>query len=153
MKAAALGKHIFIEGVIVDTEMNPVEDVTVELWQANASGRYHHPHDKNPAPLDPNFQGWAIVPSGMNGDFRFKTVCPGAYPVDEGWIRPPHIHFKISKRGYEELTTQMYFPGNELNEIDRLLQKKDELEQAAMVSTKSKEAPETYQFRIVIQKV
>jgi len=77
----ALGKHIVIHGSVVDTQGNPVEGATVDLWQANAAGKYAHPHDSNPAPIDENFQGWAIVPSGVNGDFRFKTVMPGIYPV------------------------------------------------------------------------
>jgi protocatechuate 3,4-dioxygenase, beta subunit len=149
----ASGKHIYIAGLVVDTESNPVEDATVDLWQANAAGRYRHPHDKNPAPIDQNFQGWAMVPSGAKGEFRFKTVYPGAYPVGDGWIRPPHIHFKVSKRGYVELVTQMYFPGHELNKADRLLQAKGMEEQAAMIATAISDAPETYQFRIVIQKV
>ncbi len=150
---SAAGNHIYVEGIVVDTAMNPVEDVTIELWQANAAGRYRHPHDTNPAPIDPHFQGWAIVPSGAKGDFRFKTVLPGAYAVSGRWLRPPHIHFKVSKRGYEELVTQMYFPGNELNEVDRLLQRKTQEEQSAMISAKIKDAPETYQYRIVIQPV
>jgi len=109
-EAEALGKHIIIQGSIFDTEGNPVEGATVDLWQANADGKYAHPHDSNPAPIDENFQGWAIVPSGVNGEFRFKTVLPGVYNVGGGWSRPPHIHFKVSKKGYIELVTQMYFP-------------------------------------------
>lgn len=149
----AKGRQIYIEGKVCDTEMTPLEDVTVELWQANAAGRYNHPHDSNPAPLDPNFQGWAIVPSGVNGGFRFKTVFPGAYAVSNRWTRPPHIHFKVTKRGYEELITQMYFPGHKLNEVDGLLKRKSPSEQNAMISVKTNENPETYQYQIVIQKV
>lgn len=152
MSGLAAGKHIFIKGVVIDTDSNPIEDVTVDLWQANAAGRYRHPHDPNTAPLDPNFQGWAIVPSGVKGEFRFKTVFPGTYPAAEGWTRPPHIHFKVSKRGYVELVTQMYFPGHPLNEKDLLLQRKTAAEQPTMIATQSSEAPETYQFRIVLQK-
>ncbi len=152
VKGVASGKPVFIEGLVVDTSSNPVEDVTIDLWQANAAGRYRHPHDTNPTPLDPHFQGWAIVPSGVKGEFRFKTVLPGAYPASREWIRPPHIHFKVSKKGYVELITQMYFPGHELNETDLLLQRKNKQDQELMISTRIKEDPETYQFRIVIQK-
>ena len=85
------------------------------IQQANAAGRYNHPRDPNKAELDHNFQGWAIVPSGEEGDFKFKTIKPGIYPVGGGWKRPPHIHFKVSYQGFQTLTTQMYFPGEELN--------------------------------------
>lgn len=93
----SLGKHIFIRGGVFDTAGNPVESATVDLWQAKAAGRYSHPHNTNPVPLDDNFQGWAIVPSGKDGGFRFKAVLPGPYPVGAGWSRPPHIHFKVTK--------------------------------------------------------
>jgi len=110
-KGSAKGRHIFISGQVLDTDGEPVEDASVDLWQANAAGRYRHPHDPNTAPLDENFQGWAIVPSGKDGGFRFKTVFPGTYPASRDWTRPPHIHFKVSNRGFVELITQMYFPG------------------------------------------
>ena len=121
---SASGQVISIEGLVVDTTGKPLEDASIELWQANAVGRYSHPHDRNTAPLDANFQGWAIVPSGKGGTFRFKTIMPGSYPAARNWDRPPHIHFKVSKLGYVELITQMYFPEHPLNEKDRLLQRK-----------------------------
>jgi protocatechuate 3,4-dioxygenase beta subunit len=151
--AESLGKHIFIHGSVFDTVGNPVEGATVDLWQANAVGRYSHPHDPNPAPIDDNFQGWAIVPSGEDGGFRFKTVLPGPYPVGGGWSRPPHIHFKVTKRGYVELVTQMYFPEQTLNQVDRLLQRKSEEEQKLMTAKRSADRPDTFNFRIVIEKV
>jgi protocatechuate 3,4-dioxygenase beta subunit len=147
----ASGDPIFIEGMVVDTDSKPLADVTVDLWQANAVGRYRHPHDPNSAPLDPNFQGWAIVPSGKEGQFRFKTVMPGSYPASADWIRPPHIHFKVSKRGYVELITQMYFPDHELNKKDLLLQRKGKEDQELMVATLIKKEPATYQFKIILQ--
>lgn len=80
----AKGREILIVGKVIDTQGRPVEDATVDLWQANADGRYRHPHDQNPAALDENFQGWAIVPSGKDGGFQLKTVFPGTYPATEG---------------------------------------------------------------------
>lgn len=148
----AKGTPIIIEGRVVDETGEPIEDATVDLWQANTFGRYRHPHDPNDAPLDPAFQGWAIVPSGKDGSFRFKTVFPGTYPAAEGWTRPPHIHYKVSKRGYVELVTQMYFPGHELNEKDLLIRRKTRKEQALMVANQVGEDPETYRFRIVLAK-
>jgi len=151
-EGVAMGEHIFIVGTVVDTEGNPVEDATVDLWQANAAGRYRHPHDQNPAPLDENFQGWAIVPSGKEGGFRFKTILPGAYPISETSKRTPHIHFKVSKRGYVELTTQMYFPGQELNASDGILKRHSKEEQELLIARQDKERPDTYHHRIVLQK-
>lgn len=150
--AEALGEHITIHGSIFDTEGNPVEDATVDLWQANAAGRYSHPHDSNPAPADDNFQGWAIVQSGQQGGFRFKSVLPGIYPVGGGWSRPPHVHFKVTKKGYIELITQMYFPGHALNRVDRLLQRKSKVEQRLMIAEKSTDKPNTFYYRIIIEK-
>jgi protocatechuate 3,4-dioxygenase, beta subunit len=103
MSGLAAGKHIFIEGVVVDTDSNPIEDVTVDLWQANAAGRYRHPHDPNTAPLDPNFQGWAIVPSGVKGEFRFKTVFPGTYPL----LKVGHAHHTFISRSQSEATLSL----------------------------------------------
>lgn len=149
----AKGRHIIISGQVYDTHGTPVEGATVDLWQANAAGRYRHPHDPNPAPKDDNFQGWAIVPSGKDGGFRFKTVFPGTYPAADGWVRPPHIHFKVTKLGYVELITQMYFPGHELNQEDLLLQRKSPEEQKLMIAEKISDAPESYHYKIVLQKV
>ena len=151
-EGVAKGEQIHIVGTVVDTEGNPVEDATVDLWQANAAGRYAHPHDKNPAPLDENFQGWAIVPSGKEGGFKFKTIKPGAYPASKKWMRPPHIHFKVSKRGYVELTTQMYFPGEKLNETDGILQRHPKEEQELVIAKQDEDQADTLHFRIVLQK-
>jgi len=130
--------------------LQPLEDASVDIWQANSAGRYRHPHDKNPAPLDANFQGWAIVQSGKQGAFRFKTIMPGEYPASSSWTRPPHIHFKISKTGYIELVTQMYFPDNKFNETDLLLQRKPLKERPLMIAHKINDEPETYEYNIVL---
>lgn len=118
----AAGDVVHVSGQILDPECRPVEGALVEVWQANSHGRYDHERDaSNPRPLDPNFQGWARLTTGPDGRFAFKTVKPGSYPADDsGWIRPPHIHFKVSRRGYHEMVTQMYFEGEPLNERDQL---------------------------------
>ena len=151
-EGTAKGKVIHIVGTVVDTEAKAVEDATVDMWQANAAGRYAHPHDKNPAPLDDNFQGWAIVPSGKDGGFKFKTIMPGAYPISKRSKRTPHIHFKVSKRGYVELTTQMYFPDQQLNSTDGILNRHSKEEQEQLISKPDTKKPDTFHFRIVLQK-
>ena len=149
----ALGKHVNIVGSVFDSVGQPVENAIVDLWQANAAGKYSHPNDPNPAPTDQNFQGWAIVPSGKDGEFKFKTVLPGAYPAADGWMRPPHIHFKVTKEGYVDLVTQMYFPEHLLNEVDLLLQRKSQEEQKLMIAEKISSNPDSYYYRIVIEKI
>lgn len=120
---AAQGEVVIVEGIVRDQHCRPVQGALVEIWQACRTGRYDHPSDPNTAELDPDFQYWGKAISDANGFYRFRTIIPGAYPADTGWIRPPHIHYKISKRGYMELITQMYFSGNSLNSRDRILQR------------------------------
>jgi len=145
----AKGDIIWITGKILDTDGNTIEDATVELWQANQNGRYNHPHETNTAPLDPNFQGWAIVPSGKNGEFKFKSIMPGAYPISKTVTRPPHIHFKVSKFGYKALTTQMYFEGNPLNKKDNLLARAGE-HSDMLIAKKDPKNKGHYIFEIVL---
>ena len=149
----AQGEVVMIQGHVLDTTGQPIENATVDIWQANAAGRYNHPHDENPAPLDPNFQGWAIVQSGQQGGFKFKTIVPGAYPVSAQWKRPPHIHFKVSKAGYQEVVTQMYFPGHELNQVDKLLQGKSLDEQKMMTAQPDASDSDTLIYNIILQAV
>lgn len=118
----ALGSIIYLTGVVKDQHCAPVANAVVEIWQACETGRYNHPGDtENPQPLDPNFQYWGIALSNADGAYSFKTIMPGHYPAGTNWIRPPHIHFKVHKRGIRELITQMYFVGNQYNEGDLIL--------------------------------
>lgn len=117
----ALGEKIYIFGRIVDQNCDPVSGAIVEIWQAAASGRYNHPGDTSGLALDPDFQYWGRVLTDDDGRYLFKTIIPGDYPASSTWRRPPHIHYKVQKRGYRELTTQMYFGGNALNDSDLIL--------------------------------
>ncbi|MBA3755403.1 MAG: protocatechuate 3,4-dioxygenase [Nitrosomonas sp.] len=149
---AAQGQHIIVNGQVTDVAGNPVENALLDIWQADANGRYRHPRDSNTAKLDENFQGWAIIRSDNNGLFRFKTVIPGAYPASRTWIRPPHIHFRISKPGYRALTTQMYFPDEALNKTDLLLSDKSATERSAMIAGKTDQQGNLpiYEYNIVL---
>jgi protocatechuate 3,4-dioxygenase beta subunit len=151
LEGSARGRIISVAGRVLDAAGKPVEDATVDLWQANAAGRYRHPDESSDNPLDPNFQGWAIVPSGRDGGFRFKTVYPGSYG-GLAWRRTPHIHFKIGKPGYRALTTQMYFPEEPLNEKDFLYRDRSEAEQKLLTAMAPAEEPDTYLWNIVLQK-
>jgi protocatechuate 3,4-dioxygenase, beta subunit len=117
----AMGQVIHVMGRVFNAEGQPVRGARVELWQANAQGRYTHPSDTNPAPLDPNFEGFAVQNSDGEGRYRFKTIKPGAYPATGTWMRPPHLHFEITGK-VNRVITQMYFPGEPLNDKDILLQ-------------------------------
>ncbi|MGI9263920.1 MAG: protocatechuate 3,4-dioxygenase [Gammaproteobacteria bacterium] len=155
--ARAKGKVILVRGIILDEDRKPVSGALIDVWQANVHGRYDHEDDTNPAPLDPNFQSWAKMVTGDDGAYEFKTIMPGAYKVDGVWSRPPHIHFKIARRGYHELTTQMYFAGEKLNDTDQILQALPKDEQALLVvnfesDTEGATAP-TGQFDVLIRKV
>jgi protocatechuate 3,4-dioxygenase, beta subunit len=121
-RAAAKGQVIHLMGRVVNLQGKPLAGVKLEIWQANVHGRYAHINDPNKAPLDPNFQGYGVQVTDAKGQFRFKTIKPSAYSTGvEDWSRPPHIHFYVTG-GHEALVTQMYFPGEELNAKDRLLQ-------------------------------
>ncbi len=130
---AAKGEVVIVSGAVIDESMRPVAGALVDVWQANTHGKYHHEDDPNTAPTDPQFQGWAQLRTDEDGTFGFKTIVPGAYPVSDEWWRPPHIHFKVAKRGYHELTTQMYFAGNDLNEKDNILNELSDLEKSRVV--------------------
>ncbi len=138
---AARGPVIHVMGRVLSVRGEPAPGVRLEIWQANAVGKYTHPHDRNKAPIDPNFDGYANVVTDSEGRFRFKTVKPGAYPVVPGYSRPPHIHFDVTGR-HNRLITQMYFPGEPLNDRDPLLQQswaKDSLIAKVLAPTKDDE--------------
>ncbi len=121
-KAPAEGHIIQVAGRVLDVDGKPIRGAVIEIWQANTHGRYAHPRDVNPAPLDPNFQGYARLITDADGRYRFKTIKPGAYPMNPMnpvAVRTPHIHFDVAgKRTH--LVTQMYFPGEALNKGDRI---------------------------------
>jgi len=117
----AEGQVLNVMGRVLNIKGEPVHGAKLEVWQANTHGRYTHPADTNTAPLDPNFEGFAVLKTDAVGRYKFKTIKPGAYPAGSNSIRPPHIHFRLSGHD-DELVTQMYFEGEPLNEQDRFLQ-------------------------------
>ena len=119
----ALGEIVIIQGLLTDQNCKPVVGALVEIWQACASGKYDHPSDPNTAPIDPNFQYWGKSVTDANGKYQFRTIKPGTYAASPDWIRPAHIHFKISALGYIELITQLYFVGDQFNNKDLILQR------------------------------
>jgi protocatechuate 3,4-dioxygenase, beta subunit len=120
-KGEPLGERIVVSGHVMDEDGQPVRDSLVEVWQANASGRYLHKWDQHDAPLDPNFTGVGQTFTDEDGRYRFVTIRPGAYPWrnhPNAW-RPQHIHFSLFGPAFAtRLVTQMYFPGDPLLEFD-----------------------------------
>jgi len=116
-----LGERIIVTGQVTDEDGRPLPHTLVEIWQANAGGRYRHEVDQHPAPLDPNFSGAGRCLTDDDGRYRFVTIKPGSYPWgnhENAW-RPNHIHFSLFGRAFtERLVTQMYFPGDPLFEFD-----------------------------------
>ena len=120
-----LGERIIVSGRVVGTDGRPLRRTLIEIWQANAAGRYVHESDRHPAPLDPNFTGAGRVLTDGEGRYRFTTIKPGAYPWrnhPNAW-RPAHIHLSLFGRAFtERLVTQMYFPGDPLFGADPIFQ-------------------------------
>jgi protocatechuate 3,4-dioxygenase beta subunit len=124
-KGDALGQRIVVSGRVLDGRGTPVPGALIELWQANAGGRYVHERDDHPAPLDPNFTGAGRCLTTSDGSYRFTSIKPGAYPWrnhPNAW-RPAHIHFSVFGRAFtDRLVTQMYFPDDPLFPFDPIFQ-------------------------------
>jgi protocatechuate 3,4-dioxygenase beta subunit len=131
--ARAKGELVIVSGVVTDDFCRPIKGAIVEIWQACHTGRYNHPSDTSENPLDPDFQYYGTMRTNERGEYFFKTIKPGAYLASETWRRPPHIHYKVSLRGYQELVTQLYFAGDSLNQHDRILQELDGDDQKKVV--------------------
>jgi protocatechuate 3,4-dioxygenase beta subunit len=154
-----LGERIVVSGRVVGSDGRPVPSTLIEIWQANAAGRYRHADDRHPAPLDPNFTGAGRCLTDAEGRYRFVTVKPGAYPWrnhPNAW-RPAHIHLSVFGRAFtDRLVTQMYFPGDPLFDADPIFQSvRDPAARARMVSafdweTTTPEWALGYRFDIVL---
>jgi protocatechuate 3,4-dioxygenase beta subunit len=154
-----LGERIIVHGRILDGDGRPVPHTLVEAWQANAAGRYNHAIDRHPAPLDPNFTGVGRCLTDADGNYRFVTIKPGAYPWrnhDNAW-RAAHIHFSLFGRAFvQRLITQMYFPGDPLFYQDPIFNAVPETARARMISSfdLTQTVPEwalAYRFDIVLR--
>lgn len=121
----ALGVRILVTGVVRDSDGRGVPGAVIEIWQANAAGRYRHDAGGS-GPIDPGFAGFGRIRTDADGRYRFLSIKPGAYPVRTNpgrWWRPPHIHLSVLPPGMDgRLVTQVYFPGDPLNDLDRILQ-------------------------------
>lgn len=132
-----LGERIVVAGRVLDEDGSPLPNTLLEVWQANAAGRYIHKNDQHDAPLDPNFRGSGRCVTDAQGRYRFYSVKPGAYPWGNhpnGW-RPNHIHFSLFGPSFvTRLVTQMYFPGDPLLDLDPIYKSSPEGRRELMVA-------------------
>lgn len=144
----AKGQHIIVYGIVTDKDCKPLQNAIVEIWNANHFGRYKHEFD-NKGEVDPYFQGWGQAITNEKGEYRFKTVFPGLYAN-----RARHIHFKISRRNYHELTTQLFFEGGERNNTDFILNYLTHDEQLLVTKKLTdKDEQKQIEFNITLDKV
>lgn len=156
---APLGERIIVQGRVLDEDGRAVPQALVEIWQCNAAGRYHHPGDQHDAPLDPNFYGGGRCRADGEGNYRFVTIKPGAYPWGNhrnAW-RPAHIHFSLFGPAFAtRLITQMYFPGDPLLAFDPIYNSvpagaRARLESAFDIEATQPEWALAYRFDIVLR--
>lgn len=157
--AEPLGERIIISGRVLDESGRPVPGVLIEIWQANAAGRYIHKTDQHQAPIDPHFFGGGRAVTDAQGRYRFLTIKPGAYPWGNhpnAW-RPAHVHFSLLGASIaERLVTQMYFPGDPLFAYDPIFQGTPEKARERLISKFSLDITEEgfalgYDFDIVLR--
>lgn len=118
-RIGAKGQIVYLSGRVLKMDGTPAAGARLELWQANAAGRYAHPADGSAVPLDDGFQGYGIQTADAEGRYRFKTIKPGAYRIPDGRVRTPHLHFDVQGRT-SRTVTQMFFPGEAGNATDFL---------------------------------
>ncbi|MBE9553159.1 MAG: protocatechuate 3,4-dioxygenase subunit beta [Proteobacteria bacterium] len=153
------GERIVVAGRVLDEDGSPLPNTLLEVWQANAAGRYIHKNDQHDAPLDPNFRGSGRCVTDAQGRYKFYSVKPGAYPWGNhpnGW-RPNHIHFSLFGPSFiTRLVTQMYFPGDPLLDLDPIYKASPEGRRELMVSNFDLDVTEAefalgYSFDIVLR--
>jgi protocatechuate 3,4-dioxygenase, alpha subunit len=116
------GDRVTVQGRVIDGDGLGVPDALVEVWQANAHGKYAHPEDRQDKPLEPGFRGYARIPTDQYGAFGFATIKPGPVPGPKGKEQAPHLVISVFMRGLlKRLTTRMYFPGGPLLATDPIL--------------------------------
>ncbi len=146
----AHGHHIVIEGVVRDGEGAVLPDALVEVWQANAAGKYRHPADAQDRPLDPAFDGFGRVATDDSGHFSFKTVVPGRVPGPDGKLQAPHLAIGVLARGLlTRLVTRLYFEGEPSNAEDPILALVPTERRSTLIAKRA--ATDRYRFDIKLQ--
>lgn len=148
--AGVKGERVVIQGRLLDGDGVGVSDGLVEIWQANAAGRYAHPEDRRKLPLEKGFRGFGRIPTDASGRFRFSTVKPGRVPGPGGRLQAPHLNVTVFMRGLlKQLSTRIYFPGDPANAEDPLLKRVPASRRATLVA--KRKARGLLQWNIVLQ--
>ena len=152
----AAGTVIEVSGRVLDGRGAPLSRTRIEIWQANAAGKYAHAGDTSAVAIDPRFQGFGAMTTDAGGNYRFVTIMPGAYSIPpgafgqaEGGIRPPHIHLDVSGRN-DRLITQMLFPGDARNDHDVVLAHVDRKQLVATDRGKSASGAQLFEWNIIL---
>ena len=146
------GERLTIQGRVVDGDGKPVNDALVEIWQANAQGKYAHPEDKQDKPLEKGFKGWGRVPTDDKGAFRFSTIKPGRVPGPGGGMQAPHLAITVFMRGQlKQLVTRIYFPGDAANADDAVLKLVPAARRATLIARPVAGANATLEWNVILQ--
>jgi protocatechuate 3,4-dioxygenase, alpha subunit len=146
----ASGRHVVIEGTVRDGNGEVLSDALVEVWQANAAGKYRHPADDQDRPLDPAFDGFGRVATNERGEFLFKTIVPGRVPGSDGKLQAPHLAVGILARGVlTRLVTRLYFEDEPSNGEDEILSLVPPERRSTLIAQRI--GPDRYRFDIVLQ--
>jgi protocatechuate 3,4-dioxygenase alpha subunit len=146
------GERVRIQGRVVDGDGVPVPDAILEIWQANAHGKYDHPEDTQEKPLEPGFKGFGRVPTSADGVFRFTTIKPGPVPGPEGKEQAPHLVISVFLRGVlRRLVTRIYFPDEPRNGADFILHLVEPARRSTLIAKKAEGGSGTLEWNVVLQ--
>jgi protocatechuate 3,4-dioxygenase, alpha subunit len=146
------GQRIQVQGRVFDGNMQPISDAMLEIWQANANGKYAHPDDQQDKPLEPGFRGYGRVPTDAEGRFRFTTIKPGSVPGLGGQEQAPHLLVSLMMRGLlRRLVTRMYFPNEPLNVSDPTLQSVEPARRKTLLLNAAADQPGLFRLDIHMQ--
>jgi protocatechuate 3,4-dioxygenase, alpha subunit len=150
--SGVFGQRVEIEGRVLDPDGQGVPDGLIEIWQANAHGKYTHPEDQQDKPAEPGFLGYGRVSTAEDGSFRFKTIKPGRVPGPDGKLQAPHIVVSVFTRGLlRRLVTRIYFPGEEANAEDYALNLLEPDRRHTLIAQKSTKRDGLIEWNIVLQ--
>jgi protocatechuate 3,4-dioxygenase, alpha subunit len=150
------GERVKIEGRVIDGDGVPVPDAFLEIWQANTHGKYAHPEDRQPKPVDPKFTGYGRIPTNSEGIFRFATIKPGSVPGPDGNgnknEQAPHLLVSVFMRGLlRRLVTRVYFPDEPLNAADYILNLVERERRSTLIARRISGQPGALEWNVILQ--
>src|SRR5271156_819519 len=146
------GERVTFTGVVLDGDSKPVPDALIEIWQANAHGKYAHPEDTQDKPVEPAFRGYGRTPTQSDGSFRFSTIKPGRVPGPDGVLQAPHIVVSVFTRGLlRRLVTRIYFPDDAANQEDYVLSLVEPARRQTLIAKKSAKSGAAIEWNVWLQ--